>query len=494
MMIIQALERTGGLLAPLEWGGFHRPPAAELYVSSHEAKMGFREFITSRLFRRQLADDLERHENIKPPASPSRRYIDNLVRRLLDARTAWDARKELSMIGPPAVPSLSAALNDPRFRETEREDARIPAPLELVLELLVPHGPDQVLSATLPLVNSPSDEVRKTAALQLASLGRAETLPVLVKLLDDSDGYVRSYVRIGVDRALLGGRCTDEFRRGMYEALLRQCDQDWPGDLNDAPQTVVALDPARAAVDFASPRWLSADNPNVYPVLQACNGARLSLPEDLVRSLLDHSLPLAVGERCYPHQYVVAAALEALARCIGDRAKPVLEGALASDQVEIQESAAKGLATLVGLDNPVDFVLDRVQKVGFEGLTAPQRVVYCGFLFDAEVCNGGIMQFFGNSSGDHAVETLEALRVLNHAEGSCALDTAMNLVGPLAREPDRDMRLAAFEDRYEDLETRFGPLESAYYGTKGLLRQRMLLYAVANEEHFRAESLAEEAS
>jgi HEAT repeat protein len=456
--------------------------------------MGFREFITSRLFRRQLADDLERYENIKPPASPSRRYIDKLVWRLLDARTAWDARKELSMIGSPAVPALAAALNDPRFHGTECKDTHIPAPLELVLELLVPHGPDQVLSAALPLVNSPSDEVRKTAALQLASLGRMETLPVLVKLLEDSDGYVRSYVRIGVDRALSGGRCDDAFRSGMYEALLNQCDRDWPGTLNDAPQTVVALDYARAAVDFAHPRWLSADNPNVYQIVQACNEAHLSLPEDLVRALLDYSLPLAVGERCYPHQYTVAAALEALARCTGDRAKPILERALASDQEEIQESAAKGLATLAGLDDPVKFVLDRAQKVGFEGLTVPQRVVYCGFLFDAEVCNGGIMQFFGNSSGDHAVETLESLLVLNHAEAYRALETAISAVGPLAREPDREIRLAAFEDRYDDLQTRFGPLESAYYGTKGLLRQRMLLYAVAQAEHFRVESPAEEAS
>src|SRR5262249_20633352 len=158
------------------------------------------------------------------------------------------------------------------------------------------------------------------------------------------------------------------------------------------------------------------------------------------RHLLDHSLPLAVGERCYPHQYVVAAALETLARQLGDQAQPLLEKALASDQEVIQESAAKGLATLAGLDDPVNFVLERVRRVGFDGLTGPQRVVYCGSQFDAEVCNGGIMQFFGNSSGDHAVETLEALRVLNHAESYGALDNAMNLVGPLAREPDRDMR------------------------------------------------------
>jgi hypothetical protein len=456
--------------------------------------MGFREFITSRLFRRQLAEDLERYENIKPPANPSRRYIDKLVQRLLDDRTAQDAQKELSMIGAPAVPSLTAALDDRRIHETEHKNAQIPARLDSILELLVPHGPDQVLVAALPLVTSPTDEVRKTAALHLASLGRAETLPVLIKLLDDPDGYVRSYVQIGIDRALSAGRCNGEFRGGMYEALLNQCDQDWADAVNDVPRTVVALDPERAAIDFASPRWLSVDNRNTYHILEACNEAQIALPVALLRRLLDHSLPMAVGEGCYPHQYVVAAALEVLARQLGDQARPLLEKALSSDQEEIQKSAAKGLATLAGLDDPINFVLEREQEVGFEGLTTPQRVVYFGFVFDAEVCNGGIMQFFGNSSGDHAVETLEALRVLNHAEGYRALETAMSLVGPLAREPYRDIRLAAFEGRYDDLQTRFGPLESAYYGTKGLLRQRMLLYAVENADDFRAELAREETS
>jgi hypothetical protein len=62
----------------------------------------------------------------------------------------------------------------------------------------------------------------------------------------------------------------------------------------------------------------------------------------------------------------------------------------------------------------------------------------------------------------------------------------MSLVGPLSREPDRDIRLAAFEDRYDELQASFEPLETAYYHTKGLLQQRMLLYAAANAEHFRS--------
>jgi hypothetical protein len=130
-------------------------------------------------------------------------------------------------------------------------------------------------------------------------------------------------------------------------------------------------------------------------------------------------------------------------------------------------------------------VLEKVKQLGFEDLTAPQQVLYCCFLFDAEVCNGGIMQFFGNSSGDHAAETLEALKLLGHAEAECALSTAMKLIGPLSREPDRDMRLTAFENRYDELQTAFAPLEKDFYRTNGMFRQRMFLYAAANPQHFR---------
>jgi hypothetical protein len=100
------------------------------------------------------------------------------------------------------------------------------------------------------------------------------------------------------------------------------------------------------------------------------------------------------------------------------------------------------------------------------------------------------MQFFGNSSGDHAIDTLAALRELACPEALHALEGAINLIGPLAREPDRDDRLAAFEDRYDELQKAFSPLESAYYGVTGIFRQRMWLYAIAHADHFRDEAPA----
>jgi HEAT repeat protein len=267
--------------------------------------------------------------------------------------------------------------------------------------------------------------------------------------------------------------------------LLAQCDQEWEVALNDAASAVLELDPARAAIDFASERWLSPSNPNVYKILEECNQASILLPESLVRRLLDHSLPRAVGEKCYPHQYVAAAALVALAMKSGDEVRALLECALSSDQDIIQEAAARAIAKLADLNDPVGFVLERKEQVGFERLSKPQQVVCCCYVFDAEVCNGGITQFFGNTSGDLTAETLEALKTIGHKEAVNALQTAMRLLGPLSRERDRDLRLEAFQNRFDELQAAFRPLEDEYYRKNGLLRQRILLYAVANAEHFR---------
>jgi hypothetical protein len=448
--------------------------------------MGFREFISNFRYRRRLEAEFERYQNIKPPANPSRRYIDKLVGRLLNERTAWNARRELSLIGAVAVPSLISALNDPRFHRAEWEEfSQVPAPLESTLELLVDHAGDEVVKVALPLVKAPSADVRKTAALHLSSVGRAATIPALKELMRDEDGHVRSYVRDGIERAVAEGRAEDEFRRQAYDLLLSQCDQDWGSATNDAADMIVVLDPARAAVDLADERLLNLSNRNAYRILEACNRASILLPEDAVRRLLDAALPLAVGDRSYPNDYVAAAALRGLALRSAGGVDSIAESLLNHENEKVKEAAAEALATLAGVTDPTAFVIDRANRGGYEALSREQRVVYCAFLFDAEVCNGGLMQFFGNSSGDHAVDTLVALSELRHRDAYAALDTAMRLVGPLARESDRELRLTGFEGRWDELQPAFDPLEQRYYATQIQLRQAWLLYALRHADHFR---------
>jgi len=411
------------------------------------------------------------------------------VTRLLNEDTARDARRELSLMGPAVAPSIVMALQDQRFHRAvwgRGKFTEAPPPLESALQLLAEHAADDLLSVAPGLVGSPSKEVRKTTALHLSSAGHTAAMPLLRTLLQDDDGYVRSYVCIGVNRAVAAGRADAEYRKEAYDLLLAQCDQDWAGTMNSAAKTVVGLDRERAAVDLADERWLNPANLQVHQLLDACNAANIHLPEAGVRPLLEAALPRAVGDRCWPNQSVAAAALLALALRGADGTGALAESLLDHEQEPIKKAAANALAALAGVTNPTGFVIDRMNASGYEALSHAQRVVYCACIYDGEVCNGGLMQFFGNSSGQHAVDTLEALSELGHAEAHAALATAISLVGPLAVEPDREARLAGFEGRWEELRPAFEPLEQAYYQTNVKLTQAWLLYASRHPEDFRA--------
>jgi hypothetical protein len=359
------------------------------------------------------------------------------------------------------------------------------APLDIMLELLVPHAADVVVKTALQLVKSPSDKVRRIVALHLASVGRTETIPVLRELLQDKDGYVRGYVCIGAGRAVTDHRADDEFRRKAYDITLPQVDQVWGGGgLNDSARYLVILDRERAARDLVDERWLNLSNNYAYQILEALNDAGIVLPEPVVRKMLEGSLPLSVGKDCYPNNYVAAAALKALAATAGRSAKSLIESLSEHENDKIREASAEALIIIGGLKDPVGWVHSLVAANGYESLTHEQRVVYCAFLFDAEVCNGGLMQFFGNSSGDHAADTVDALRELGHTVGGEVLATAMRHVGPLAREKDLELRLSAIESRFDQLRSLFDPLESNYYETASQLRQAWLLYATRHPDHF----------
>ena len=95
------------------------------------------------------------------------------------------------------------------------------------------------------------------------------------------------------------------------------------------------------------------------------------------------------------------------------------------------------------------------------------------------------MQFFGNSSGDHTVETLNALTEIGHSEALHALDGAMKLVGLRSRESNRDKRLRGIEKRYDELQGLFSPFERAFYDSKGTFRQKLMKYAIDHATEFR---------
>jgi hypothetical protein len=95
-----------------------------------------------------------------------------------------------------------------------------------------------------------------------------------------------------------------------------------------------------------------------------------------------------------------------------------------------------------------------------------------GLLFAAhwckyEVCNGGLRQFFGNSTGVLAPEAVEGFRALEQTQIAELVTEAMGLLGqPYERERRRrnDLLDLLPDDTYDRIARPFGDLNQKFYG------------------------------
>ena len=97
-------------------------------------------------------------------------------------------------------------------------------------------------------------------------------------------------------------------------------------------------------------------------------------------------------------------------------------------------------------DGPATFLED------FAGLSRAEQIAFAGFWFQAEVLNGGLEQFFSNSTGVLAPEAVAACRELGLPSLANELERAMAWFGteyPRSRDERQDA-LEAFADAHLD--------------------------------------------
>lgn len=108
----------------------------------------------------------------------------------------------------------------------------------------------------------------------------------------------------------------------------------------------------------------------------------------------------------------------------------------------------------------VSVVFRDEKKENLDALTPPARSIYLAQILDAEIVNGGLQQYFSNSSGRFAHETLSALLELGASQSAKLLRQAIHLF-PRKRVPED------FEERNERLHEidsdLFDALDTSYY-------------------------------
>jgi len=132
-----------------------------------------------------------------------------------------------------------------------------------------------------------------------------------------------------------------------------------------------------------------------------------------------------------------------------------------------------------------DLVFAREATAGYEQLTPAERVVFCLDQLEREVNNGGFAQFFENSSGDHAMDTIEALRVLGAPTMAALVAEAVSVFPqgwPATDREDRQRQLAALDTQARATLDRLDEAFFAYPENLAALERR---YVRAHQDQFR---------
>jgi Domain of unknown function (DUF4375) len=120
--------------------------------------------------------------------------------------------------------------------------------------------------------------------------------------------------------------------------------------------------------------------------------------------------------------------------------------------------------------------------VDWDMLTEPQRAVCVADLFMSELYNGGLIQFYDNSSGDVAVHTPWALRTVGAAGFADLVDRANALFAAeaLPVRPSRQKAVGEVATRLNALEAELYSLEDSGFD----IWESLLMYIELHSDTF----------
>ncbi len=136
---------------------------------------------------------------------------------------------------------------------------------------------------------------------------------------------------------------------------------------------------------------------------------------------------------------------------------------------------------IMAIDNLLTPVFYKKPK----SLTQSERNIVYIEEMEREVNNRGLDQFFVNSSGDYAEETVEALKLIKSIRFLKILETAIEQF-PNAKPPkDRDERLEVMERIEDKAAPIWGALDDEFYRYDEDIYNLMIAYVRANVKEFR---------
>lgn len=120
----------------------------------------------------------------------------------------------------------------------------------------------------------------------------------------------------------------------------------------------------------------------------------------------------------------------------------------------------------------------------FESLNEYEKNVLFIEMLEGEVNNGGFDQYFFNSSGEFAHETLNALESINAPKMAELLNQAINIFPNLPIPKDTETRRELMEDLPENISDKWDNLDDNFYEYPENLAGLVIEYVKKNKSQF----------
>jgi hypothetical protein len=130
------------------------------------------------------------------------------------------------------------------------------------------------------------------------------------------------------------------------------------------------------------------------------------------------------------------------------------------------------------------YVLRKLGEGALDTLSHPEQVIACLTEVEMEVNNGGFDQYYWNSPGEHAIQTVAALKELGAQHTAGLVAEANAVFGPADPDPDRGRRWDQMKKLPPSARDKWGELDGIFYEYRDNLSALAAAYIRRHRDQF----------
>lgn len=309
------------------------------------------------------------------------------------------------------------------------------------------------------------------------SAGRA-----LIKAEEASEGRYFSRVTFPLEDAAGRGRLDAGFRETLSKHFARRAEKDAKAFAKDRLGSLWMLVDSQSAVERLTrePFW-NPDFEGHWDVLQSLVKNAAKVPEERLWAFdeLVKRRATANNKTLYPNPDIVWL----LARIHSKQVDALIEKL--KQHPDLADRALAAEAALLGIIQPRRIVHRHLEAPGYANSPAPVRHLWAVELLGMELVNGGIHQYFLNSSGDLWPDAMAGLAQTGYARSAAAFKQAVAIFGQEGPSTNRTVRFKQLDRLSKSAEAELNRFGDQVY--EGMAETSTWPYIIRNAEIFRTE-------